>query len=144
MAGAEIDKETESIAVGQIAENDDTTNFYNDLKVQLCWISPALKRLWTCDVLKSQQVRLGLNMCAICPRISIQIHIRYDAFRQVERAWFKVVFLFGGGKKKSRLLGPPFCSQVGGKTRLWKKSQHKSPLIFIYAAPPFSGFARPI
>jgi hypothetical protein len=54
-------------------------------------------------------------MCAICPKVSIQTHIRYDAFRQAERALFKVAFLFGRVKEKSRLLGPPFCSQVGGK-----------------------------
>jgi hypothetical protein len=31
-----------------------------------------------------------------------------------------------------------------GKNPVVKKSQHKSPLTFFYAAPPFSGLARPI
>jgi hypothetical protein len=31
-----------------------------------------------------------------------------------------------------------------GENPAVKKSQHKSPLIFFYAAPPFSGLARPI
>ena len=51
-------------------------------------------------------------------------------------------FLVRRVKEKSRLLGPPFCSQVGGKPGC-EKSQHKSPLIFFYATPPFAGLALP-
>jgi hypothetical protein len=85
---------------------------------------------------------LGLSMCAICPRVSIQTHIRYDAFRQAERAWFKVVFLFGEGKKNPGCLVPRSVPRSGENPAV-KKSQHKSPLIFFYATPPFSGFALP-
>ena len=110
--------------------------FYNDLQLQLCWISPVLKCLWTCDILRSQQVKLGLSMCAICPRISIQTHIRYDAFRQAERVRFKVVFLFGEGEKNPGCLVPRSVPR-SGENPVVKKSQHKSPLIFFYTSTSF-------
>ena len=54
-------------------------------------------------------------MCAICPRISIQTHIRYDTFRQAERVRFKVVFLFGEEGETPGCLVPRSVPRSGGK-----------------------------
>ena len=60
-----------------------------------------------------------------------------------ERAWFKVSFLFGEWKKNPGCLIPRSVPRSGENPAV-KKSQHKSPLIFFYATPPFSGLAFPI
>ena len=46
-------------------------------------------------------------------------------------------------KKTPMLLGFPRSVPRSGENPAVKKSQHKSPLIFFYAAPPFSGLALP-
>jgi hypothetical protein len=51
--------------------------------------------------------------------------------------------LFGEGKKNPGCLVPLSVPRSGENPAV-RKSQHKSPLIFFYAAPPFSGLARPI
>jgi hypothetical protein len=65
-----------------------------------------------------------------------------DAFRQTERAWFKVAFLFGEWKRNPGCLVPRSVPGSGENPAV-KKSQQKYPLIFFYAAPPFSGLALP-
>ena len=60
-----------------------------------------------------------------------------------QRAWFRVVFLFGEGKKNAGCLVPRSVPRSGENPAV-KKSQHQYPLIFFYAAPPFSGLARPV
>ena len=120
-----------------IFEGSDIYRFVGDVTS-----SKAHMNMWYCKMMESQQVRLGLSMCAICPKVSIQTHIRYDAFRQAERAWFKVAFLFGEWKKNPGWLVPRSVPR-SGENPVVKKSQHKSPLIFFYSAPPFSGLALP-
>ena len=48
-----------------------------------------------------------------------------------------------GIKKTPMLLGFPRSVPRSGENPAVKKSQHKSPLIFSYAAPPFSGLGLP-
>jgi hypothetical protein len=47
-------------------------------------------------------------------------------------------------ERKISVAWSPVLFPGRGKNPAVKKSQHKSPLIFFYAAPPFSGLARPI
>ena len=63
--------------------------------------------------------------------------------KEKQRAWFKADFLFGEWKKTLGCVVPRSVPRPGENPAV-KKSQHKTPLIFSYAAPPFSGLARPI
>jgi hypothetical protein len=49
----------------------------------------------------------------------------------------------GGGLKKNPGCLVPRSVPRSGENPAVKKSQHKSPLIHFYTAPPFSGFALP-
>jgi hypothetical protein len=64
----------------------------------------------------------------------------FGKLKGLDLKWFSC----SEGERKIPVAWSPILFPGRGKNPAVKKSQHKSPLIFFYAAPPFSGLARPM
>ncbi len=91
------------------------------------------------NITSGKEINFGLPKGGDCMSQSNLLFIRRFQFKYtsgmmlfgkskgLDLKWFSC----SRGKEKSWLLGPPFCSQVGGKTRLWKN--HSINLLLFFS-----------